>query len=83
MHQISFDLPNLGRDEEIQITGLPYTFRNGHVYKLSDNDLHNFRALNPVVSIQEDGSAAHDLGPTLEEAFKDNKYVTVKKGGDE
>jgi hypothetical protein len=82
MYTISLAYPNLSNGDEVQFTGLPYTFKNGKTYELTDADAEAFRAASPVVSTSEDGFVSYGPGPTLEEAFKDNEYVTIKKGGD-
>lgn len=74
MYQIKFDFPNLPKGGEIDITGLNNRFyENGKTYAVSEEEAEQYRVTYPVVL--DDGTTAP--GPTLLEAFKDNKFVTV------
>jgi hypothetical protein len=85
VYTIKFDFPNLPKGGEIDITGLyvenenksPSHFENGKSYVIDDAMAENFRVSSPVVSTDKEGRATSEPGPTLLEAFKDNKFVVV------
>lgn len=82
MYHIKFDFPNLPKGGEIQITGLEAIFENGKEYAVPKEVAEGYRLANqrPVVSDQPSDPQApieYELGPTLLEAFKNDKHVTV------
>jgi hypothetical protein len=68
MFQIKFNLPNLPEGGEIDIHGLPYIFKNGSAYNIDEAHAAAYLA---------------ETGRPLDEAFEDNEFVTVTKGGTE
>jgi hypothetical protein len=90
VYKISFNLPNLPKGGEIDITGLHVEnpdgstnyFQNGKTYEISDAMAENFRLQQPVVV---DGEEVP--GAPLDKAFKDNPNIKVEivkksEGGD-
>lgn len=77
MYKITFNFPNLPKGGEVDITGLNHIFENGSTYTISEEEAQAFRDHNPVV-LESDGDGVYGPGPTLLEAFKDNKHVKVE-----
>lgn len=80
VYNIKFDFPNLPLGGEIDITGIEAIFENGKEYRVSEEAAELFRLNNqrPVVSTDsKPGAVEYEPGPTLQEAFQDNPYVTV------
>jgi hypothetical protein len=88
MYKITLNLPGLpksGEGSEVEIAGIG-RLQNGKTYDISEEEAQAFRNANSNNAPVEgktgpDGETLYETqpGPTLLQAFKDNKFVTVEK----
>lgn len=82
MYKLSLNFPNLAKGAEVQIDGLG-VFENGYEYDITTEEADAYRVHNQVLvsELDEEGSATNSVepGPTLLQAFKSSKGVTVRK----
>jgi hypothetical protein len=85
VYRISVDLPNLGKGQTVEIDGLGI-FTNGSEGEVTEEQAEAFRVKHQVAKSETDAEGnMHTevtLGPTVLQAFKGNKYITVARASD-
>jgi hypothetical protein len=82
MYTVEVNLPNVAKGQPVEIDGLG-TFVNGETAEVSEGDAQSFRQKHSTMRTEydEEGRMTNTVeqGPTLSQAFKGNKNITVKK----